>query len=775
MMDENVTEALINSGFRDQVSNFPRDFVSASTSGRDLSIILSDHRFSNSKSLILYFDIGWRLAPKTTMGASSDLFSPETFDGGTPLSDIPVTDLGGVGPGYAGKLALLGIHSVQDLLFHLPLRYQDRTRILPIGGLRAGDQALVRGVPGPLRRQAGRRFSWVLSLADESGALLLRFFRLSPYQQRMLAEAGELVCFGEARLGAQGPQMIHPELQIATDEGVRRLQTGITAVYPTTQGLSQQQIRSFVGLALARVTDDVRALPEFLPESLLAQYGFSPLTQCIEGVHRPPPDTSVQQLSQRQHPYQRRLAFEELLAHQASLRSMRRKRRDLGAPALRADPRLRDALLRSLPFALTAAQQRVADEVGADLRQPRPALRLVQGDVGSGKTVIGALAALQTVESGYQVAVMAPTELLAEQHLASFRRWLDPLGIDVAWIAGRLPAAERRAALWAVASGEAPIVVGTHALFQAELEFGRLGLVIVDEQHRFGVHQRLALRDKGRPSGTIPHQLVLSATPIPRTLAMTAYADLDLSVIDELPPGRKPVTTAVIADNRRDQVIGRVREACGAGRQAYWVCTAIEESEALQCEAAEATYERLGNALSGLRLGLVHGRLAAAERSAVIDSFRDGDTDLLVATTVIEVGVDVPNASLMVIENSERLGLAQLHQLRGRVGRGAEQSHCVLMYHAPLSTMARQRLAVLRETCDGFRIAQEDLRLRGPGEVLGTRQTGELQFRVADVVRDESLLPEVQRIAEWLLDRHPEVVEPLARRWLGERADYARV
>ncbi|MGH8495106.1 MAG: ATP-dependent DNA helicase RecG, partial [Gammaproteobacteria bacterium] len=498
-----------------------------------------------------------------------------------------------------------------------------------------------------------------------------------------------------------------------------------------------------------------------------------PLAEAVRYVHRPPPDASLDQLAAGRHPAQRRLAFEELLAHHLSLRLLRRRMRKENAPALAGNGALRSRFLAGLGFAPTRAQARVADEIRADLAGRHPMMRLLQGDVGSGKTLVAALAAIEAVEAGYQAAIMAPTELLAEQHFRTFDAWLAPLDVGVAWLAGAQKGKARAAALGAVESGAAAMVVGTHALFQAGVNFAKLALVIVDEQHRFGVHQRLALRDKG--GGLVPHQLIMTATPIPRTLAMTAYADLDASVIDELPPGRRPVRTAVMPDTRRVGVVERVRRACAEGRQAYWVCPLIEESEALDCEAAEKTHAELAAALPDFRVALAHGRLSSREKERVMRAFKAGEVDLLVATTVIEVGVDVPNASLMIIENAERMGLAQLHQLRGRVGRGAMRSDCVLLYRSPLSQTARARLAVLRESTDGFAIAEKDLELRGPGEVLGTRQTGELAMRVADLVRDQDLLPRVRKAAEILLAHHPQRVRPLVRRWIGGGDRYARV
>jgi ATP-dependent DNA helicase RecG len=688
------------------------------------------------------------------------------------ISQRPVTDLKGVGPRLASKLERLGLTSVQDLLFHLPFRYQDRTRITAIGALRPGDEAVVVGQIGLSEITYGRRRSLLSRISDGTGALTLRFFHFSAAQQDNLARGRWIRCFGEARRGPASLEMIHPEYELFDSEDIPAPANHLTPFYPTTEGLHQLSLRKLVGEAVNRSPDGIR---DWLPPEVLADLGLPTLAEALAYVHNPPPEASTALLAAGRHPAQQRLAFEELLAHHLSLRRLRARRQRHSAPAMDSPGKLMAGLLAGLPFALTAAQQRVVGEIVADLRKPVPMQRLLQGDVGSGKTVVAAAAAARAVEAGYQVAVMAPTEILAEQHLRNFQAWLAPLGIEVVWLAAKLKARERNVTLDAVASGRAAVAVGTHALFQEAVVFDDLGLLIVDEQHRFGVHQRLALREKGSRDGRHPHQLIMTATPIPRTLAMTFYADLDLSVIDELPPGRTPVETVVVQEGRRDEVLARVSRACAGGRQAYWVCPVIEESETLQVQAAKETEAALREAFPDLAVGLVHGRMKPAEKEAAMTAFKAGEVDLLVATTVIEVGVDVPNASLMIIENSERLGLSQLHQLRGRVGRGAERSTCVLMYHPPLSEHARIRLATMRETTDGFEIARRDLELRGPGEVLGTRQTGLQSLRIADLLRDQSLLPRVERTAELMQREHPDRVDPLIRRWLGQAEQYGDV
>jgi ATP-dependent DNA helicase RecG len=689
-----------------------------------------------------------------------------------PASDpglAPLASLPGVGSALAATLRRLGIERVQDLWFHLPLRYEDRTRITPIRDLVAGEPAQVEGTVEAVETGFRYRPQLRVAITDASRAtLVLRFFHFRRQQAQQFAPGVRLRCFGTIRHGQHGPEMVHPQYRVLRGEVA--VEETLTPIYPVTEGLGQQRLRGVIGKALDRLPDETAL--ELIPAELLQPLGLMPLREALLEVHRPMPHADVEALLAGRHPAQQRLAFEELLAHHLSLKRLRAQVRKHRAPALPLDPALQRRFLDALPFTLTRAQRRVAQEVGRDLGKRVPMLRLVQGDVGSGKTVIAALAALHALANGRQTALMAPTELLAEQHLHSFRAWFEPLGIEVVWLAGKVTGRARTKALSRLAGG-APIAVGTHALMQEGVEFARLGLAIVDEQHRFGVQQRMALRDKGRAGDEAPHQLVLTATPIPRTLAMSAYADLDVSTLDELPPGRTPVRTVAIANTRRDEVIERIRAACAQGRQAYWVCTLIEDSEQLQAQAAEVAYAQLRESLPGLAVGLVHGRMKPKEKQAAMDAFKEGRTALLVATTVIEVGVDVPDASLMVIENAERLGLAQLHQLRGRVGRGSVASTCVLLYQPPLSGLARQRLETLRETNDGFVIAETDLRLRGPGELLGTRQTGEMGFRLANIVRDASLLPAVHRVGTALLRSRPALAARLTERWIGGAARFA--
>ena len=687
------------------------------------------------------------------------------------LHQIPVSRLKGVGPRLRDKLASCAVHSVQDVLFHLPLRYQDRTRISPIGGLQLGQDVVIEGKILAADIVFGRRRSLVCRLQDGSGTVTLRFFHFSAAQKQQLAAGTRLRCFGEVRRGSAGPEFYHPEYRILSGDETVPVEERLTAIYPSTEGLAQASWRKLIEQALGML--DSHPIAEWLPAQALP--GRWTLAEALRYLHHPPVDASLILLQEGRHSSQQRLAFEELLAHNLALQHLRQQTRRQGAPMLDGPAALEEDFLRRLGFALTGAQQRVCGEIAGDLASPQPMLRLVQGDVGSGKTVVAALAALRAISSGYQVAIMAPTEILAEQHYQSFLSWLEPLGLKVAWLSGKLKGKARQAQNTAIAEHTAHIAVGTHALFQDEVEFARLGLVVIDEQHRFGVHQRLALKQKAAERVGQPHQLIMTATPIPRTLAMTAYADLDTSVIDELPPGRTPVTTVVLANDRREAITQRLRQVCASGQQAYWVCTLIEESDKLQAQAAEASWQWLRDTLPELNVALVHGRLKAAEKAEVMAAFKAGDIDLLVATTVIEVGVDVPNASLMIIENAERLGLAQLHQLRGRVGRGRQQSYCVLLYQAPLSRNGRQRLSALRDSSDGFVIAEMDLQLRGPGEVLGTRQTGLMSFRIADLQRDEELLDSVKDLANWMIREQPEHIPPLIARWLSDKTLYASV
>jgi len=686
--------------------------------------------------------------------------------------ETPVTVLPGVGASVAAKLQARGIGSLQDLWLHLPLRYEDRTTLLPIRALKPGLPAQVEGRVEAVERGFRYRPMLRVAVSDGSGGtLVLRFFHFRAAQVAQFTIGTRLRAYGTPRPGQHGLEIVHPSYRVLGEGEEPGLGEALDPVYPAIEGIGPATLRKLIGQALERLPDE--AALEVLPPALLAGMTLPSLRQALLTMHRPPADVDLAALAAGTHPVQRRLALEELLAHHLSQRRQRIALQRRRAPALRGRDGLAKALLDALPFRLTAAQRRVFDEIRKDLARAHPMLRLVQGDVGSGKTVVAALAAMLAVECGKQVALAAPTELLAEQHLANLRGWLEPLGVRVAWLAGKVTGKARGKVLEEVASGHAQVVVGTHALMQDNVVFDDLALAIVDEQHRFGVHQRLALRDKGAAAGVVPHQLVMTATPIPRTLAMAAYSDLDVSAIDELPPGRTPVQTSVLSAERRPELVERIRLACAQGRQAYWVCTLIDESDEVVATAAQNTYETLSAQLPELRIGLVHGRMKAAEKQAAMRAFKAAETHLLVATTVIEVGVDVPNASLMIIENAERLGLAQLHQLRGRVGRGAAASSCVLMYQPPLSVMARQRLETMRQTSDGFLIAEKDLELRGPGELLGTRQTGLAAFRIADLARDAALLPAVHALAERLLRESPAVADRVVARWVGGAARYA--
>ncbi|WP_340677794.1 ATP-dependent DNA helicase RecG [Paraglaciecola sp.] len=685
------------------------------------------------------------------------------------LATTPVTELKGVGSKVAENLTKLGIVSVQDLLFHLPHRYEDRTRIYTIANLQPFISTNIQGEILSCDVQFGRKRMLIVRVSDGTGTVTLRFFHFSVAQKNNLEPGKTVRCFGEIKAGKFGFEILHPEYKVVDVDSPVAVQESLTPVYPATEGIKQLTLRSLTEQALVLLHKG--GLAELLPEGSYQQQ--ISLHDALQLVHRPPPDVTLTLLEEGKHPAQQRLVLEELLAHHLSVLKVREQSQQQRSFAIKPADSLVTQFLAQLPFKPTGAQNRVLSDIQQDMSLNRPMMRLVQGDVGSGKTLVAVMAALSAINAGYQVALMAPTELLAEQHANNFRQWLTPLGIEVGWLAGKLKAKLREQALTSLQSGDIQMLVGTHAIFQDKVQFANLALVIVDEQHRFGVHQRLALREKGEAQGAFPHQLIMTATPIPRTLAMTAYADLDTSIIDELPPGRTPVKTVVLPDTRRDEVILRVRNAAvEMNRQIYWVCTLIEESEFLQSQAAEDTAVILTTLLPELKVGLVHGRLKADEKQQIMAEFKAGNLDLLVATTVIEVGVDVPNASLMIIENPERLGLAQLHQLRGRVGRGTVESHCVLMYQSPLSKIAARRLAVLRESNDGFYIAQQDLEIRGPGELLGTKQTGLADLKIADLIRDADLIPQVQELAQHLWQHYPANAQAIINRWLAHKEHY---
>ncbi len=702
-----------------------------------------------------------------------------------------------ISPVTLAKLAKLGIHHRTDLLLHLPLRYEDETHLAPIATVQPGETVQVQGVITHSEIAFRPRRTLVCRLEDGGGELYLRFLNFYPSQQKQLAAGKQIRAVGEVRMGYYGREMVHPKCR-AVDEDTP-LQQSLTPVYPTTAGLSQPILRKLIVNAL-----ETLPLNDTLPAELLKKLKLASFADCIRLLHNPTPDIAASALEQRSHPAWRRIKFDELLAQQLSMRVHHRQRSKRTAPRLAPHQQLTARLINDLPFALTNAQQRTFAEISRDLAQPHPMQRLLLGDVGSGKTIVAALAALQAIENGYQVALMAPTEILAEQNYLKLRDWLEPLGIVPVWLSGSLKKKDKQIAAEHIASGETLLAIGTHALFQEQVSFHKLGLAIVDEQHKFGVQQRLALRKKGTEASSVskfnqtspelsrmgeednavsplklnsnePHQLMMSATPIPRTLAMSYYADLDVSIIDELPPGRTPVITKLVSDERRDEVIDRVRTACMAGLQAYWVCPLIDESDTLQLKTALETYQLLKDTFPDLRIGLVHGNLDSAEKLRVMKAFKAGELQLLVATTVIEVGVDVPNANLMVIDHAERMGLAQLHQLRGRVGRGAAQSLCILLFQQPLSELARARLKIIFESADGFTIAQHDLQLRGPGELLGARQSGVAMLRFADINADEDLLYQARHIADELLHEFPDAARAHLRRWMANKHDYLYV
>lgn len=678
----------------------------------------------------------------------------------------PCETLSGIGPTLAGKLAKCGIFTIQDLLFHLPFRYQDRTHVTPIQDLRAQDWCVIVGKVCKTEIKYGKRMMLYCYVEDKTGIIKLRFFHFNKQQIKAFHDNQFIRAFGEVRQFANQLEIIHPEYQLLNHEEEFQVEETLTPIYPTTQGLSQNRLRQLIKQALINHEAELKIL-EWMSENQLEHYYFQPIHTSIEQLHNPPPDMPLSDLEQGCHPSIKRLVFDELLAQRLSLQFARLQRSRLQAPAMASANKPIQTFLTNLAFKLTNAQIRVFSEIQCDLQQTKPMLRLIQGDVGAGKTVLAALAAIQAINSGYQVAFMAPTDILSEQHAQTLTPWLAPLGITLTRLSGKMKARDRRAALTSLASNQCQLIVGTHALFQQEVTFARLGLVMIDEQHRFGVEQRLLLQDKGKSVCGCPHQLLLTATPIPRTLAMTQFAHLDLSILDELPPGRTPITTAVLNQDKRDPIIARLEQAIASGQQAYWVCTLIEDSEKLQCVAATQTAKQLQQQLPNARVGLIHGRMKATEKEQIMRAFKKGALDLLVATTVIEVGVDVPNASLMIIENAERLGLSQLHQLRGRVGRGAKQSYCLLLYQPPLSMQSAERLRVMRSTNDGFIIAEKDLALRGAGEFLGTRQTGYQQFKIANLQRDKDLLAIIGTMANQLLLEQPATAQSIAKRWLG--------
>ena len=685
------------------------------------------------------------------------------------LDGVPLTSLSGVGAAIAEKLSRIGINNVQDLLFHLPMRYEDRTRITPISDILPESFATIEGYVQHTEVQFGRRPILSVTLSDGTSKIMLKFFNFNAGMKNSLAVGVRVKAFGEIKRGRYMAEIHHPEYQIIRNNQPLELAETLTPIYSTTEGLKQASLRKMTEQALA-VLQNVQ-VTELLPEQYNPhQYS---LKEALALLHRPPPSVSAEVLEKGEHPAQKRLIFEELLTHNLAMQQLRLGVKQQYAEPLSYKTDLKQRFLESLPFQPTNAQKRVTEDIERDLAQASPMMRLVQGDVGSGKTLVAALAALTAIDNGKQVALMAPTEILAEQHANNFANWLRPFGIEVGWLAGKVKGKARNAQLEAIKNGDVQMIIGTHALFQESVEFHDLALIIIDEQHRFGVHQRLTLREKGAKADYYPHQLIMTATPIPRTLAMTVYADLDTSIIDELPPGRTPIKTVVISEDRRPEIVQRVYQACkNEKRQAYWVCTLIDESEVLEAQAAAAIAEDLQRALPDLRISLVHGRMKPQEKQEIMAEFKAANIDLLVATTVIEVGVDVPNASLMIIENSERLGLAQLHQLRGRVGRGATASHCVLMYKPPLGKISSKRLQVMRDSQDGFYIAEKDLEIRGTGEILGTKQTGSAEFKVANLMRDRKMIPLVQRYAKQIIVENPPLAEALIKRWLNEKAEY---
>ena len=691
-----------------------------------------------------------------------------------PLDLIPLTSLKGVGPSLEKKFIRLGIHNLQDLLFHLPVRYEDRTKLNTISSVKLGDHAQICGEIVSSNILYGRRRSLQCLLQDSTGLIFIRFFHFNATQKESLIPGKKIFCYGEVRRGSKGFEIYHPEYKEIQNLDSILMESTLTPIYPTTEGIQQNRLRGLIkqGLEMLHESDGITDL---IPIEISKRYELCNLTEAVKVLHNPPTDLELNMLDYGLNPGQKRLAFEELLAHRLCMRKSRIDVAQDSAAACKVNKELSSKFLKQLPFRLTNSQKYVLKEITEDLVKPTPMLRLLQGDVGSGKTVVAALASLQAISNGFQVALMAPTEILAEQHFQNFSQWYSPIELTVGWLSGKVKGSARQKILKDLKSGTCQLLIGTHALFQQEVNYRKLGLIIIDEQHRFGVHQRLYLRNKAAFANLHPHQLIMTATPIPRSLAMSAYADLDTSVIRELPPGRFPINTVIMSNQKRGEVIERIRAACIGGNQVYWVCTLIEESETLECQAAEATAQNLVKQLPDIKIGLIHGRMRSEEKNKIMADFKKGTIQLLVATTVIEVGVDVPNASLMIVENAERLGLAQLHQLRGRIGRGNNKSHCILLYQAPLSRNSKLRLSVLRDSSDGFHIAEKDLELRGPGQVLGTKQAGLMAFKVADLRRDAQLLDDVKVSSEIIFQNHLEHIDPLIQRWLSHKEEYVNV
>ena len=684
-----------------------------------------------------------------------------------------LSDIQGIGQAHETRLNKLGIFKPLDVLFHLPKNYQDRTKPTPLKALRPGTEQLIQAEIASTSISYGKKRMLLCHLIEGEHTLLLRFFHFNKRQMAYLQQGLCIRCFGQIRQGFSSLEIVHPEYQLINKFHPPAFDTALTPIYPTTEGMSQAKLRMLVKTILEQA--DLHKLHDYFPPSLAKKFSLAPLIKSLQLLHFPPPKLSLHEVKEGRHPYQQRLILDELIAHRLSMRQKRDERQKIHAIPLPFNENKIKQFLKTLPFRLTASQQKVHQQIRADLEKDQAMLRLLQGDVGSGKTIIAILAILQTIAHNYQAVIMAPTEVLAEQHYHHFNDLLSPLNIKITYLSGSLKQNERRASEQAIIEGTSKVIVGTQALFQERITFDRLALVIIDEQHRFGVTQRQAMKDKGSLNNQEPHQLIMSATPIPRTLAMTFYADLDVSTIEGLPPGRQIIQTAVVPHSRRDKVIKRVKLAAESGQQIYWVCTLIEESETLNSENAEDTAKNLKNALPELNIGLIHGRLKNDEKSAIMADFNAGKIHVLVATTVIEVGVNVPNASVMIIENPERLGLAQLHQLRGRIGRGVNKSYCILLYHDPISGIAKERLGIIRDHHDGFKIAAFDLELRGPGEVLGTRQTGDMHFKIANLSRDQYLIDKAQQIADTLFESYPEAIIPLIKRWIGQDEHYSRV